>query len=119
VADERSALLDLIRRGRRRQALHLLIHAASFAAVVALGGAILLLLVGAQILSWYWLAVLFGAGLAAGAYRLRASLLQPYQIAQSIDRRLGLKDALSTAYYFREPANRHDTPRTSIWHLSQ
>ncbi len=114
MADERSALLDLIRRGRRRQALHLLIHAASFAAVIALGGAILLLLVGAQILNWYWLAVLFGAGLAAGAYRLRASLLPPYQIAQSIDRRLGLKDALSTAYYFREPADRRAAPRDFI-----
>jgi hypothetical protein len=93
-------LLDLVRRGRRRQASHLAIHAASFAAVIALAGAIVLLVVGAQILNWYWLAVLFAAGLAAGAYRLRASLLTPYQIAQSIDRRLGLKDALSTAYYF-------------------
>jgi hypothetical protein len=114
VADDRSALLDLIRRGRRRQALHLLIHAASFAAVIALGGAILLLVVGAQILNWYWLAVLFGAGLAAGAYRLRASLLPPYQIAQSIDRRLGLKDALSTAYYFRGHANQHAAPSDFI-----
>jgi hypothetical protein len=100
VADERSALFDLIRRGRRRQASHLLIHAASFAAVIALAGAILLLIVGAQILNWYWLAVLFAAGLAAGVYRLRASWLTPYRIAQSIDRRLGLKDSLSTAYYF-------------------
>jgi hypothetical protein len=105
-------LLDLIRRGRRRQTLHLLIHAASFAAVIALGGAILLLLVGAQILNWYWLVVLFAAGLAAGAYRLRASLLKPYEIAQSIDRRLELKDALSTAYYFSaySPSSQQDRP---------
>jgi hypothetical protein len=107
-------LLDLIRRGRRRQAFHLAIHAASFAAVIALGGAILLLLVGAQILSWYWLVVLFAAGLAAGAYRLRASLLPPYEIAQSIDGRLGLKDALSTAYYFKGRPDHHATPRDFI-----
>jgi hypothetical protein len=113
VAHERSALLDLIRRGRSRQASHLAIHSASFAAVIALAGAILLLLVGAQILNWYWLAVLFAAGLAAGAYRLRASLLKPYEIAQSIDRRLDLKDALSTAYYFSWP-DRHDAPREFI-----
>jgi hypothetical protein len=111
---ERSALLDLIRRGRRRQAFHLAIHAASFAAVIALGGAILLLLVGAQILSWYWLAVLFAAGLAAGSYRLRASVLPPYEIAQSIDGRLGLKDALSTAYYFNGRPDHHAAPRDFI-----
>ena len=63
--------------------------------MIALAGAIVLLIVGAQILNWYWLVVLFAAGLAAGAYRLRASLLKPYEIAQSIDRRLALKDALS------------------------
>jgi hypothetical protein len=113
VADERSALLDLIRRGRRRQASHLAIHAASFAAAIALAGTILLLFVGAQILNWYWLAVLFAVGFAAGAYRLRASLLTPYQIAQSIDRRLGLKDALSTAYYFAR-LDRHVAPRDVI-----
>jgi hypothetical protein len=114
VADERSALLDLIRRGRRRQASHLAIHAASFGAVIALAGAIVLLVVGAQILNWYWLVVLFAAGLAAGAYRLRSSLLKPYEIAQSIDRRLALKDALSTAYYFRGRANRSAAPRDFI-----
>jgi len=117
-------LLDLIRRGRRRQASHLAIHAASFAAVIALAGAILLLLVGAQILNWYWLAVLFAAGFAAGAYRLRASLRTPYQIAQSIDRRLGLKDALSTAYYFSKhsvnsPRDFIDAQRSHAENLAQ
>ena len=103
-------MLDLIRRGRRRQASYLLIHAASFAAVIALAGSILLLIVGAQILSWYWLAVLFAAGLGAGAYRLRASLRTPYEIAQSIDRRLALSDALSTAYYFDQQLARNTAP---------
>lgn len=93
-------MLDLIRRGRRRQASHLLIHAASFGAVMALAGAVVLLVVGAQILNWYWLAVLFAAGLGAGMYRWRARLLAPYEIAQSIDRQLAFQDALSTAYYF-------------------
>ena len=110
MADERSALHDLIRRGRRRQALHLLIHAASFAAVVALGGAILLLIVGAQILNWYWLVLLFAGSLAASAYRSRAQLLTAYQVAQSIDRQLGFKDALSTAYYFSHNPGRATSP---------
>ncbi len=114
MGDERSALFDLIRRGRRRQLSHLLIHAASFAFVIALGGAILLLIVGAQILNWYWLAVMFVAGLAAGAYRLRGSLLTGYEMAQSIDRRLGLQDALSTAFYFGGRSDHPAAPRDFI-----
>ena len=76
------------------------IQAVSFAAVVALAGAILLLVVGAQILSWYWLVLLFVGGLAASAYRSRGQLLSAYEVAQSIDRRLSLHDMLSTAYHF-------------------
>ena len=100
MGGEHSALHELIRRGRFRQASHLLIHATSFAAVVGVAGAILLLIVGAQILNWYWLVVLFAVSLGASAYRSRAKLLSAYQVAQSIDRQLDFKDALSTAYYF-------------------
>jgi len=106
VADRRGALHDLIRRARTRQAIHLAVHALSFAAVVALAGTIALLVVGAQILNWYWLVALFVCALAAGAYRLRFELLPAYRVAQSIDRRLGLNDALSTAYYFGEHPER-------------
>jgi hypothetical protein len=65
-----------------------------------MAGAIVLLIVGAQILNWYWLVLLFAGSLAASAYRSRAKLLSTYQVAQSMDRQLDLKDALSTAYYF-------------------
>jgi hypothetical protein len=106
VGDERSALQDLIRRGRLRQAWNLLVHAASFAVVVAMAGAIVLLVVGAQILNWYWIALLFVGGLAAAAYRSRGKLLSPYQTAQLIDHRLDLKDTLSTAYYFSQHPER-------------
>ncbi len=110
MADHSSALQDLIRRGRLRQALHLLIDAASFAAVAALGGAILLLIVGAQVLNWYWLVLLFAGSLAVSAYRSRAKLLSAYQVAQSIDRQLDFKDALSTAYYFSQHPDRATLP---------
>jgi hypothetical protein len=103
-------LYDLVRRGRFRQASHLLIHAASFAAVVAMAGAILLLIVGAQILNWYWLVLLFAASLAASAYRSRAKLLSAYQVAQSIDRQLDFKDALSTAFHFSRHPDRAASP---------
>ncbi|MGP0074707.1 MAG: hypothetical protein ACLPWF_22575 [Bryobacteraceae bacterium] len=106
MADQHGALHDLIRRGRLRQASQLAIRALSFAAVVALAGAILLLIVGAQILNWYWIVLLFAASLAASAYRSRNQLLSPYEVAQAIDRQLGFHDALSTAHYFSRHPDR-------------
>ncbi|MGD0301698.1 MAG: hypothetical protein ABSE86_31865 [Bryobacteraceae bacterium] len=111
---ERSALVDLIRRGRRRQIRHLLVQEASFSAVLALGGAILLLLTGTQILNWYWPVLLFAGSLAVGAYRARTKMLSAYQVAQCIDGRLGLHDTLSTAYYFGEHPDRAGAPAELI-----
>jgi len=71
-----------------------------------MAGAILLLLVGAQILNWYWLVLLFAGGLGVSAYRSRAKLQSAYEVAQSIDGQLGLHDALSTAYYFSQHPDR-------------
>ena len=75
-----------------------------------MGGAILLLIVGAQILNWYWIVLLFAGSLAASAYRSRAKLLSAYQVAQSIDRQLDFHDALSTAYYFGQYPDRAASP---------
>jgi hypothetical protein len=93
---------------------HLLVHEASYSAALALGGAVLLLLLGTQILNWYWLVILFAVSLAVGAYRARNKVLSPYQVAQSIDGRLGLHDTLSTAYYFGQHPDRTDSPRELI-----
>jgi hypothetical protein len=101
---ERNVLTDLIRRGRVRQLRNLFIREASFSSALALGGAILLLLVGTEILNWYWLVILFGLSLAIGAYRARPQVLSQYQVAQSIDRQLGFHDAISTAFYFEQHA---------------
>src|SRR5271156_5501842 len=86
--------------------LHLLIREASISTELALGGAILLLLIGTQILNWYWLVLLFAGSLAVGAYRARTKMLTTYQVAQRIDDRMKLHDALSTAYYFGEHPDR-------------
>ena len=109
-----SALTDLIRRGRRRQIRHLLVQEASFSAALAFGGAILLLLIGTQILNWYWLVLLFAGSLAVGAYRARTKMLSTYQVAQRMDDRLKLHDALSTAYYFGEHPDRTKSPTAFI-----
>ncbi len=93
---------------------HLLVHESSFSAAFALGGAILLLLLGTQILDWYWLVILFAASLAVGVYRARKKVLSAYQVAQSIDGRLGFHDALSTAHYFSQHPGRTDSPAELI-----
>ena len=93
---ERSALTDLVRQARMRQVRHLLFHQASFAVSLGLGGAILLLILGTQILNWYWPVLLFVISLAAGAYRARNKVLSRYQVAQSLDQQLGFHDSLST-----------------------
>jgi hypothetical protein len=75
-----------------------------------MAGAILLLIVGAQILNWYWIVLLFAVSLAASAYHSRSKLLSAYQVAQSIDRQLGFHDSLSTAYYFSQHPDRAASP---------
>jgi hypothetical protein len=81
---------------------NLLVDQTSFALTLVFGGAVLLLVLGTQILNWYWLALLFAIALGAGVYRGRKKVLTSYRVAQSIDAQLGLHDALSTAYFFGE-----------------
>ena len=89
------------------------------ATALALSGGILLLLVGTQILNWYWLVLLFAGSLAVSAYRLRKSIFSGYEIAQEVDRRLEFKDALSTAYYFADPSHRAASPPEFVEHQRQ
>ncbi len=70
--------------------------------LIFMGGVIALLLAGTDILGWYWLALLTVAGLSVGAYLLRRSLSSQYVLAQRIDRKLQLADAISTALYFAD-----------------
>jgi hypothetical protein len=72
----------------------------ALALTIGMGGAILLLLAGTQILNWYWVVLLAVASLGIGLYRLRKTIPSTYRLAQRIDRRLNLADALSTASHF-------------------
>jgi hypothetical protein len=75
-----------------------------------MAGLILLLLAGTQVLDWYWLALLVAVSLGLALYRLRKSVPGPYALAQRIDRRLKLTDALSTAVYFSQHPRRDLQP---------
>jgi hypothetical protein len=68
-----------------------------------MAGVIVLLLAGTQILDWYWVALLTVVSFGVGLYRLRKTIPSTYELAQRIDRRLNLADALSTAIYFSSP----------------
>src|ERR1035438_5796131 len=97
-----SPLTRLLSQARVRELTHLALDKGSLALTIILGGAAALLIAGTDILSGYWLVLLAVVSLGAGAYALRKSLSSRYVLAQRIDKRLGLADALSTALHFSE-----------------
>lgn len=58
-----------------------------------------MLLLGTQILAWYWVLLLTAVGAGVAVFRVWRSYVAPYGIAQILDRRFGLKDSLSTAWF--------------------
>jgi len=108
--NENTPLAALVRRAHRRRLFQLLTDEGALACAIALGGGIVLLVLGTEILAWYWLALLFTAGLGLGAYRLRKNVESRYEVACTLDRNLALKDALSTALYFAEHPERTNSP---------
>ncbi len=97
-------VLALVRRVQRRLFYNELFAQGANALSAALAAFILLLLIGAEVLNWRWLAVLPAAAALAGfcfAWRRRPSA---YRAAQLADGRLGLADTLSTAVFFQESA---------------
>lgn len=97
-----SPLKRLLELARKRDLLNLALDKGALAACLILGGVIVLLLAGTDILNWYWMAALALASVAAGVYLIRKGLSSRYVLAQRIDQKLELKDAISTAYYFAE-----------------
>jgi len=102
------ALEELIGQARGRWRRNLVLAQVARAACVAAGGLIVLLLLGTQVLDWRWLAGLLAVSLTYGLRRTARQAPSPYQVAQAVDRNLGLYDALSTAYFFSRPG----APRT-------
>ncbi len=93
-------MLALVRRARRRILHNLLFYEGSNAASVALVAFTLLLILGTQVLAWYWAVLLPGAAALYAAWRVRKRLPNLYASAQIVDRRMQLADTLSTAIYF-------------------
>jgi len=100
------SLNDLLSKARRREFARIAANETTLALAIATAGLILLLLAGTQVLDWYWLVLVVAVSLGLALYRLRRSVSGRYALAQTIDRRLKLADALSTAVYFSEHPRR-------------
>lgn len=93
--------LDAVLGKARRRWLGLeTIQQAAVGVCLALGGAVLLLLAGTQILDWYWPVALFLGACVYGAVRVARRIPSRYEMAQLLDQRLSLHDTLSTAVFF-------------------
>ena len=110
MAEHSQAITQLLDRAYRRKLIQTLANQSGVALGAALAGAVVLLLIGTQILDWYWLVILFAASFGFGVWRTYKSLPSQYALAQQIDHRLGLADAISTAYHY-ERSNRRAAER--------
>jgi hypothetical protein len=103
-------VFETVRRARHRILANEAMRHAAYAASAALGGLVLLLLLGTQILSWAWLILMPALALGAGAYLTWRNAPSAYRAAQLVDHNLDLADTLSTALFFapRDVAARDD-----------
>ena len=100
---------EVVRSAARRRFAIEVVEQLAFALLPVLGGFIVLLLLGTEILHWYWMAAMIVAGLAIAIVRIRARHQTHYQTAQVLDSRLRLDDSLSTAWFLLERGvNGHD-----------
>jgi hypothetical protein len=95
-------VLTLVHQVRRRLFGNDLLAQGANASSAALFVLILLLLLGTQVLSWYWIVLVPALAAAAGLFRARRRMPAPYAVAQMVDARMGLADTLSTALYFSQ-----------------
>jgi hypothetical protein len=99
-----------VRSAWRRSLFVLTFEQLAFALAVLFGGGVLMLLLGTQILNWYWLTLLAVTAVAVSMMRVRDRMLTRYRVAQVVDRRLQLNDSLSTALFLLTRADRRNDP---------
>ncbi|MFL6350594.1 MAG: hypothetical protein ACJ74Z_01910 [Bryobacteraceae bacterium] len=92
----------------RRCFLLLALEQLAFALAVFFAGGILMLLLGTQILDWHWLMLLSVTAVAVSVVRTRFRILTRYRVAQLVDRRVGLNDSLSTAWFLLSQSTEAD-----------
>jgi hypothetical protein len=100
----------LVNGVRRREVLQLLATQFMLALTIGAGGLVLLLLLGTQVLDWYWPLLLALISFAVLLFRVRNRLPSAYGAAQRIDKRLGTSDLLSSAWHFRQHPSKSGAP---------
>lgn len=96
---------ETLRLASRRRLLVEAAEQLAWALGIFLSGFILVLLLGTAFLGWLPIVLLSFAGLTVAAFRLRKRLLSRYHVAQVLDRKLSLSDALSTACFLLETSS--------------
>jgi hypothetical protein len=91
---------ELIRRARRRFLNQELMSQGAITFSSGLAAFIVLLLLGTEVLNWYWAALIPLAAIGTGIYRAYRRRPSSYRAAQIVDHRMALADTLSTAVYF-------------------
>jgi hypothetical protein len=91
---------DLIRRARRRYFFNEALAQTALAAVIAIAGIVLLLILGTRYLGWWSVALFAAAGIAIAIFRVNRQTPDAYVTAVRLDDSARLHDALSTALYF-------------------
>jgi hypothetical protein len=91
---------ELIGRARRRFLNQELMSQGAITFSAGLAAFIVLLLLGTEVLNWYWAALIPLAAIGTGIYRAYRRRPSSYRAAQIVDHRLALADTLSTAVYF-------------------
>jgi hypothetical protein len=113
-------LLTLVQQARRRLICNHLLSQGTVALCAGLAAFILLLLLGTQVLDWRWAALLPLGAAGLGLYRTWQRAPGEYRAAQIVDDAMGLKDALSTAYFFENPGQQNKVvPAVREWQHAQ
>ncbi len=99
-----STLTDLLAKARQRSVSHTVLDVLAWGAFSALACSALILIFGAEYLSWWCVPAAGLISVAGGWWVMRKRLPSVYEVAQSIDHRLQLADTLSTACYFNSTA---------------
>jgi hypothetical protein len=102
------AATNLIESARRRLQIQILFSQALVALSIGAAGLVLLLILGTQVLDWYWPVLLAVASFGYLVYRVWNHLPNSYKSAQVLDQRLHTFDLFSAAHHFR------NQPRTRL-----
>jgi hypothetical protein len=110
LASRSQQIERLVLAAHRRYLTLLCLEQSAIAASFVFAGCALILILGTQLLNWYWLLLLGLLGVAIGGMRVRRRRSSAYLTAQTLDARLALFDSISTAWHVTQTPALAATP---------